>query len=163
MLLHLERLAVVDVREALDARQDDLYERDSFLWFTTQIRLLKEQRFDRLDLAHLIEELENMAGRHRRAIRSDFIALVTHLLKYAFQPERRTTGWTGSIARHRRRILQEIEDSPSLASYPAQIFERCHLEAREQAAAETGLAESHFPKTCPWPVEEVLKRGFLPD
>jgi hypothetical protein len=92
MLLHLERLAMVDVREALDARQDDLYERDSFLWFTTQIRLLKEQRFDRLDLAHLIEELEDMAGRHRRAIRSDLIVLVTHLLKYAFQPERRTTG-----------------------------------------------------------------------
>lgn len=152
---------MVDVKEA-DARQDDLYERDSSLWFSTQIRLLRAKRFDRLDLAHLIEELEDMAGRHRRAIRSDLIVLLTHLLKYALQPAQRTTRWTGSIVEHRRRILQEIEDSPSLAAFPAQIFERCYREAREQAAAETGLAESHFPETCPWSVDEILKRGFLP-
>jgi len=31
------------------------------------------------------------------------------------------------------------------------------------ATAETGLAESTFPTTCPFGVEQVLDRAFLPD
>jgi hypothetical protein len=91
------------------------------------------------------------------------VVLLTHLLKWQQQPCDRSTGWAGSIVEHRRRIREEIEDSPSLAGYPGQVFERCYRAAREQAAAETGLPESRFPGRSPYTAEQALDPDFLPD
>jgi hypothetical protein len=107
-----------------------LYERDFCLWVEEQVRLLKEGRLEQLDLENLIEEIRDMARRQRKAIRSDLIVVLTHLLKWQHQPEQRSTGWAGSLVEHRRRIEDEIEESPSLAGYPAEVFERCYLRAR---------------------------------
>lgn len=141
----------------------ELYEQDFHLWVEEQARLLKERRFSRLDLPNLIDEIEDMARSQKRAIRNDLTVLLTHLLKYQFQPDRRSTSWTGSIVEHRRRILEEIEDSPSLRGYPAQVFERCYRNAREQAAAETGLAKETFPPTSPYSPQQALQPGYLPE
>jgi hypothetical protein len=46
--------------QALD-RGRPLYERDFCLWLEQQATLLREGRFDELDLANLIEEIEAMA------------------------------------------------------------------------------------------------------
>jgi hypothetical protein len=143
--------------------QRSLYERDFNSWVEEQIALLEAHAFDRLDLANLIEEIAEMARSQKRAIRSDLVVLLTHLLKWQHQPKHRSTGWAGSIVEHRRRILEEIEDSPSLAGYPTEVFERCYRAAREQAAAETGLIKSGFPETSPYPVEQTLDPDFLPD
>ena len=89
-----------------------LYERDFNLWVDEQVTLLEAGAFPRLDLANLIEEIRDMARRQRRAIRSDLIVVLTHLLKWRHQPEQRLTGWAGSIVEHRRRIRDEIEESP---------------------------------------------------
>ena len=140
-----------------------LYDRDFNLWVEEQIALLEARAFDRLDLANLIEEIADMARSQKKAIRSDLVVLLTHLLKWQYQPEHRSTGWAGSIVEHRRRIREEIEDSPSLAGYPGEVFERCYRAAREQAAAETGLLKSRFPETSPYTVEQTLDPDFLPD
>jgi Domain of unknown function DUF29 len=140
-----------------------LYERDFNLWVDEQVALLEAGAFQRLDLENLIEEIRDMARRQRKAIRSDLIVVLTHLLKWQHQPAQRSTGWTGSIVEHRRRIRDEIEDSPSLASYPGEVFGRCYLSAREQASAETGLAIATFPEHSPYTLEQTLDAQFLPD
>jgi hypothetical protein len=111
----------------------------------------------------LIDEIRDMARRQRKAIRSDLIVVLTHLLQWHHQPERRSTGWTGSIVDHRRRIRDEIEESPSLAGYPGEVLARCYRGAREQAAAETGWPQARFPEACPYTIEQVLSPDFLPD
>jgi hypothetical protein len=143
--------------------QQSLYERDFNSWVEEQIALLEARAFDRLDLANLIEEIADMARSQKRAIRSALVVLLTHLLKWQYQPDHRSTGWAGSIVEHRRRILEEIEDSPSLVGYPGEIFERCYRAAREQAAAETGLAKSSFAETSPYGVKQALDPDFLPE
>lgn len=147
------------------ARSDDqsLYERDFNLWVEEQVALLEVGAFARLDLANLMEEIADMARSQKRAIRSDLVVLLTHLLKWQHQARQRSTGWAGSIVEHRRRIREEVEDSPSLAGYPGEVFERCHRAAREQAAAETGLPKSRFPEASPYTVEQALDPDFLPD
>jgi len=35
--------------------------------------------------------------------------------------------------------------------------------ARERAVEATGLAEATFPDACPFPPDEMLSRGFLPE
>jgi hypothetical protein len=147
------------------ARSDDqaLYERDFNLWVEEQVALLAEGAFERLDVANLMEEIADMARSQKRAIRSDLVVLLTHLLKWQHQASQRSTGWAGSIVEHRRRIGDQIEDSPSLAGYPGEVLERCYRAAREQAAAETGLPKSRFPETSAYTVEQALDSDFLPD
>lgn len=125
--------------------------------------LLEAGRFDQLDLANLIEEVADMARSQKRAIRSNLVVVLTHLLKWQHQPEQRTNSWRGSIVEHRRRIRDEIEDSPSLASYPGSVIDRCYRAAREQAAAETGLPLATFPQAGLYTVDQALDPAFLPD
>ena len=143
--------------------QRSLYERDFNLWVEEQLALLEAGAFERLDLANLLEEIADMARSQKKAIRSDLVILLTHLLKWQYQPQHRPTSWAGSIVEHRRRVREEIEDSPSLAGYPSEVFERCYRAAREQAAAETGWLKARFPETSPYTVEETLDPDFLPD
>ena len=58
---------------------------------------------------------------------------------------------------------EEIEDSPSLARYLDEIFERCYRAAREHAAAETGSPRSRFPQASPFTIDQTLDPEFLPD
>jgi hypothetical protein len=143
--------------------ESSLYERDFNLWVEEQVALLEAGAFERLDVANLMEEIADVARSQRRAIRSDLVVLLTHLLKWQYQASNRSTGWAGSIVEHRRCIREEIEDSPSLAGYPGEVFERCYRAARDQAAAETGLPVSRFPQASPYSVEQALNPDFLPD
>jgi Domain of unknown function DUF29 len=140
-----------------------LYERDFNLWVEEQVALLQAGALERVDVANLVEEIADMARSQKRAIRSGLVVLLTHLLKWQHQAAHRSTGWAGSIVEHRRRISEEIEDSPSLGGYPGEVFERCYRAAREQAAAETGMQKSSFPGASPYTVEQVLDPDFLPD
>ena len=145
------------------AEDQSLYERDFCLWLEQQAMLLREGRFDELDLANLIEEIEAMARRDKKAIKSNLVVLLTHLLKHEFQPEQRTSSWRGSIVEHRRRLRDDFEESPSLRPHAAQVFASAYADAREQASAETGLALRALPKSSPYTLEQALDPKFLPD
>jgi hypothetical protein len=149
--------------EAVADDRESLYERDFCLWLEQQAALLSEGRFDELDLANLIEEIEAMARKDKKAIKSNLVVLLTHLLKHQFQPEQRSSGWRGSIVEHRRRLRDDFEESPSLGPYAAEVFARAYTDAREQASAETGLPLRAFPRSSPYTLEQALDPGFLPD
>ncbi len=61
-----------------------LYETDFVKWAEEQAALLTERRFDLLDLDHLIEEVDDLAGRHRDALQSQLQVLLIHMLKLAY-------------------------------------------------------------------------------
>jgi Domain of unknown function DUF29 len=151
------------VAEALEDGRQSLYERDFCLWLEQQAALLREGRFDELDLANLIEEIEAMARRDKKAIKSNLVVLLTHLLKHQFQPEQRSNSWRGSIVEHRQRLRDDFEESPSLRPHAAEIFGRAYADARERASAETGLPLRSFPKSNPYTLEQTLDPKFLPD
>ena len=48
---------------------------------TTRLRCLRERRFDELDLANLIEEVEDLGGALERSVRSRARTIMEHLLK----------------------------------------------------------------------------------
>lgn len=69
-----------------------------------------------------------------------------HLLKWKYQPNKRTGSWERSILEHRNRILEDLEDSPSFKPYLDEVLAKCYQNARKYAKAETGLPFNTFPE-----------------
>ena len=140
-----------------------LYERDFYLWIEQQTELLREGRLIELDVANLLEEIEDMGRSEKRAVESNLVVLLTHLLKYHSQPDQRSSGWRGSIVEHRRRLRKLLRESPSLVPYAREIFTECYADSCEQAVAESGLSLEAFPGEPPFTLDQVLDPRFLPD
>ncbi len=147
---------------SLDALTN-LYECDFNLWVEATAQILREGRLTELDVVNLLEEVESMGISNKLALNSDLVVVLLHLLKWQYQPNKRTRSWEKSIAEHRRRIDERFESSPSLKRYYLQIFDKCYRNARKQAKIETRLPLAHFPEVCPFTSEQVLDEDFLPE
>ena len=141
----------------------DLYDSDYYQWLNVTATLLSEGRLNDLDVPNLLDELEAMGKSQKRAIESYLKVLLLHLLKWNYQPTMRSGRWRSSIRNSRLGISDRIEESPSLRELPELILEKCYRVARSNAADETGLDQSVFPKVCPFTVAELLHEDFLPD
>ncbi len=104
-----------------------------------------------------------MGIHEKKAVKSDLVVVLKHLLKYQFQPRRRSRSWLSSIAEHRRRLRSDLATSPSLRPYARERFEECYQDGRRQALIETGLAEEAMPRTPVYTLEQTLDPDFLPD
>ena len=147
----------------LHTDQKGLYETDFVRWVETTTEQLRAQNYAAVDWPNLIEEIEDMPRRERKSLKSNLIVVLLHLLKWHYQPESRSGSWRGSIREHRRRINDDLNDSPSLMPYLRDVFAECYANAREQAADETGLPLDAFPSECPYSPEQVLNSAYLPD
>ena len=144
------------------ANQRALYEQDYALWLDQAVDLLRSQNFAGIDIENLITELEGMGGSQKQAIESNLEVLLMHLLKYKYQPAKRSNSWRYTIIEHRLRLHKAFKHSPSLKRYFLQEFAECYLSARKLASAETGLAIATFPIESPFTPEQTLDEDFLP-
>jgi integrase len=136
---------------------------DFNLWIQQTAQLLRSHRWQEIDLEQLIEEVENLGKSERRAITSQLIRLLLHLLKWQYQPQRRSDSWLDSITDARTQIELAIQDSPSLKSYPSEQLNDSYQKARRQAAKQTGIEIVCFPEYCPYSLELVLDEDWLPE
>ena len=105
------------------AISNDLYEADFYEWTRQQAKLLRERRWDDLDLENLVEEVQSVGISDKREIASlGFWVLLAHLLKWMFQPGIRNNSWSGTIDEQRSRIGRVLADSPSLKNYPESVL-----------------------------------------
>jgi hypothetical protein len=141
----------------------NLYNVDLYLWAQENIKLLKQRRFNEVDIEHLIEEIEDMGKSEKRSINSHLHILLLHLLKWEFQAKFRGGSWRGSIRNSRITIRDLIEDSPSLSSQPSQILTKCYADARKSASDETGQNLNTFPIECPYDLVHILDEEWLPE
>ncbi|MCU0536342.1 MAG: DUF29 domain-containing protein [Hydrococcus sp. Prado102] len=140
-----------------------LYEKDYYLWLKETIQLLQNDKLLELDRQNLIEELEEMARSQKKTVKSNLTIILWHLLKYKYQPEKRTNSWKLTIFEHRDRLAEDFVDSPSLKPFFLEVFNDCYSKARQKAAIETELPIEIFPVECPFTPEETLNPEYLPD
>jgi hypothetical protein len=139
-----------------------LYNTDLFAWAHANAQLLRQGKFEQIDVIHLIEEIEDMGKSQQHAIASHLRNLLMHLLKWQFQPKQQSKSWKFTIRNARQEIEDLLEENPSLADLPAMTLQRSYTKARQLAADETGLAAMAFPVDCPYLVEQVLSHDWLP-
>ncbi len=140
----------------------DLYEADYSRWLFENARLLREGRFSEVDIANVVEELEDMGRSEYRAVASHICVLLLHLLKWEHQPQHRSSSWRGSVFNARRAIAKRLQESPSLRARLAEAIAEEYGDARYNASNETGLPESSFPLDCPYAIEQVLDQDYWP-
>jgi hypothetical protein len=140
----------------------ELYELDVFEWTVRNAELLRAGRYEEADILHIAEELEDMGKRDRRELLSRVRLLVAHLLKWQFQPDRRSPSWEETIDPQRTEIGDLLQDMPSLRRALASHLRELYPQAVRRAARETGLSRSAFPDRCPYTPEQILDIEFLP-
>ena len=139
-----------------------LYDRDYHLWLEETAQLLKTKNFNQLDLENLIEEIETLGRSERNKIISSLRLIYQNLLKWQYQPEKRSKSWTDISDRERDNINDYIEDMPSLKRLlddPEAII-KAYSRGRRDAMKETGIR--NFPTNCPFTIQQVLDPNYLP-
>src|SRR5690349_17831625 len=93
---------------------DSKYDSDFYGWANEQAVLLRAGRLSEVDLAHVAEEIEDMGRATRRELVNLLAVLITHLLKWQFQPGLRSHSWRLTIVEQRQRLAEHLDDNPSL-------------------------------------------------
>jgi hypothetical protein len=146
----------------LQKSAETLYERDFYAWLNDQAAKLRGRSHNELDWDNLAEEIESVGRSERNEIDTRLGRLIQHLLKWQFQPGRRSESWRITIGEQRVWIAKIIKTSPSLKNYPAEIFLEAYADGRRFATNETGIIETTFPLEPPFTVEQALDLGFWP-
>jgi Domain of unknown function DUF29 len=139
------------------------YHTDFYAWAQAQAAALRAKDWAALDVAHLAEEVEELRKTERRAVRSQLRLILSHLLKWRHQPDKRTESWHSTIANGRVLVQEDLDDLPSLASELDELAAWAYPQARRDASQETGLPLATFPEACPWPMAQVLNADFWPE
>ena len=140
--------------------EPNLYDVDVIAWAKQQAALLRAGRLDELDIA---EEIEDVGESEQRELATRMTALLMHLLRWRYQPERRGSSWRNTITAQRHAIAVRIKRTPSLQATlrdPA-WWEEVWADAVAAATAETGLGD--FPAVCPWALSAIQDAVWLPD
>ena len=141
---------------------DTEYDQDFYGWITHTVALLRQGALTEVDVEHVAEELESLGKRDLRQLRSRLQVLVMHLLKWQYQPERQSFSWHSTIDHQRDEIEALLLDSPSLRGQILAALGQIYPKARRDAQRETGLAETIFPESCSYGLDDILDPGFLP-
>jgi hypothetical protein len=138
------------------------YDQDFHQWAEDQAHLLRNGCYASLDIDHLVEELESMGARERRELTNRLKVLLAHLLKWHYQPERRSPSWQATIKEQRFSLEDLLDDNPSLRPTLDQQIVKAYRLGRLLAVKETNLEESHFPLDCPYRAAEIMDTAYFP-
>lgn len=80
-----------------------------------------------------------MGRSERQAVKSQLIRLMSHVIKWKYQPERRSTSWAITINSARNEIEASQEEMPSLnQSFIEFLWDKCLIKAKKEAELEMG-------------------------
>nr|WP_194374842.1 DUF29 domain-containing protein [Thiospirillum jenense] len=139
-----------------------MYDHDIVAWANEQAAALRASQLERLDLEHLADEIADVGKSEQRELISRLAVLIGHLLKWAYQSERRGASWESTIRTQRSAIARRLRRIPSLKHTLSDPdwFADAWNDGRDLAVRETGLTA--LPMECPWPLENILKTNWFP-
>jgi hypothetical protein len=143
------------------------YDDDYFAWANAQAALLREVKPEWLDWRNLAEEVDDLGISQRSALESHLEIVLIHLLKWRYQPRRRSLSWETSVENGRDHAAEILELSPSLRRRLDEAQRVAYRRARRLAAVQMRWSkrerELKLPAACEWTVEQVLNPDFWPE
>jgi Domain of unknown function DUF29 len=139
-----------------------LYEQDETAWLETMSEVIRRGRLDEIDYPNLAEYLADTARRDRREVESRLTVLIAHALKWAHQPDHRSTNWKSTIIEQRQE-LEGLISRGVLRDHAEAVLADVYSKAVERAMAETRLPVGSFPGACPYLLDQLLSANLLAD
>ena len=87
----------------------DLYDKDTYTWALQQADALRRRSANEVDWENVAEEIESVGKTEARELENRYIVLLTHLLKWLYQPGMRSRSWEASI--RVASIMGEMQDN----------------------------------------------------
>ncbi|MEQ9000807.1 MAG: DUF29 domain-containing protein [Coleofasciculus sp. B1-GNL1-01] len=140
-----------------------LYEVEYDQWLARTISLLKENRFNKLDKDHLIEELEDLSRREKKTVERFLEQIIRHLLLLQYwtsEHEYNANHWQAEIMSFRTQINEDLTQNlrNHLQENQVNIYEK----ALNYVKQKTGY-EVDFPENCPYTLDQLLEMNWLPE
>src|SRR5262245_13664107 len=121
-------------------------------WLEHTAELVKQGQWSDIDSAHLAEYLIDMAIADRRQVNTRLKVLLTHLLKWEYQPAMRSRSWKATILTQRDE-LEDLLHSATLRRHAEEKLNDIYARAVRQASVETGLEPQSFPSECSYSID----------
>ena len=139
------------------------HEEDVYGWAIYTAQLLRDKKMSELDFENIIEEMEALGRSEKHELISSLSVLLSHLLKWQYQPTMRGHSWVYSIKEQRKQSKIHLKDNPSLKSKLDDILIDAYDVAISKAAKETTLDEKEFPQECPYTFDQIMNDEFYPE
>ncbi|NBD31666.1 MAG: DUF29 family protein [Cyanobacteria bacterium] len=139
----------------------ELYEIDDYLWVERTIELLKEKKFDDLDLENLIEELEDLGRERKNKVESLLRQIIIDLLLLEYWSQEyqyNAAHWQAEITEFRFQINGIL--TKNLQSYLASKIELIYQNSVKYTQRKTNL--NIFPEKCPYTLKQLLDEDWFP-
>ncbi|PZU98690.1 MAG: DUF29 domain-containing protein [Leptolyngbya sp.] len=134
----------------------NLYETDFYAWTVEQTKLLKEGDFKHLDLVNLVEEIASLGQQQRQELENRLAVLLGHLLKWEFQPDRRSKSWRATIREQRRTAQRLLQQNLRLKPYLAEAIAVAYESGLDLVVRETPLDYPDLPTDCPYNPKQIF-------
>ncbi|NCS77998.1 MAG: DUF29 domain-containing protein [Microcystis aeruginosa K13-07] len=140
-----------------------LYDIDDDQWLEQTINLLKNHQFQQLDLDNLIEELEDLGREKKNAVASLLDQIIRHLLLLQYwttEAEYNAVHWQEEIYNFRTQLRRTI--TTNLRKYLEDELTSIYQDALGFVKIKTTNLVT-FPTECPYSLEQLLDRSWLPN
>ena len=158
----------VKIRPTTPADPTALYDSDFYRWALAQAGALRMAAtaapgIPTLDYENLAEEIEALAKRDRRELRSRLMVLLAHWLKLELSRSAMPRqGWRRTVRNQRDEIGQILADSPSLRGYLSQVLPDCLDRVRGDLAGTPDILQSDLTDAGPPPIPNLLDADQWP-
>ena len=137
-----------------------LYETDFYRWTVEQSDHLRLGKLDDLDLENLADEIASLGKLQQQELRKRLGVLLGHLLKWEYQPDKRSKSWVFTIREQRRELTFLLHDNPSLKSYLDEAILRGYAQGFDLAVKETNLQRKDLPAKCRYAIAQIFDVNF---
>jgi len=140
-----------------------LHDLDFYQWTVKQADLLRNEDYADLDLANLIEEIEEMGNNSKHELSKRLMRILEHLLKMQCEPQSRALRkWRRTILTQRLELDRLLSTNHTLRSQAGDYLPDAYRRAKLLAADGVECSVEDFSVNCPWSIEQVLDVSFLP-
>ncbi len=147
------------VIEKVDLKE--LYEIDDYLWLQETIKLLKEKKFNELDLENLIEELDDLGREKRHRVESFLEQIIRHLLLLEYwqsEYEFNSAHWEAEVTAFRTQLRKYL--TTNLYNHLSTELITIYQDALKYVKRKSRL--NTFPHQCPYTLDQLLDENWFP-
>ena len=124
-------------------------------------KLIEEKEYEEA-IEGLDELYDNMSNADKRALESQLTRLMMHILKWRYQPQKRSTSWARSIVSARKEIKKLQKYMPSLNQhFIDEVWHECFADAVDEAKAEMNLSRKDKFEPAHLTGQEVFEDEYL--